>query len=301
MRIPCKTIAKTMKAHLSARVTNMHQRGIFPCLADVLVGNAVEQASYVAIKERNAHELGIDFKLYEFPASMEADAFENELNMIVQDSHTSAVIVQLPLPPLYKTERIYDIIPPYKEIEGHTGNSLFFFPLSLAVMTGLKYVFGGCHTDERSIVNMQADAPSFQSALKGKRIVIAGRGVTAGQPIARLFDSLGIPYQVTHSQTSQPQELYKQADIIISGVGKKIITPDIIKPGVVLLNVGLRKEGGSLKGDYDECEVKDVASYHTVTPGGIGPIDVLYLYKNVIDGASAHQDHKRQVGNDTVL
>ena len=88
-----------------------------------------------------------------------------------------------------------------------------------------------------------------------------------------------------NSQTPQPEEYYREADVIVPAVGKKILTPDMLKPGVILINVGVRKEEGKLKGDYDEKEVEPIAGSYTATPGGVGPLDVLYLYKNLVDAA----------------
>jgi methylenetetrahydrofolate dehydrogenase (NADP+) / methenyltetrahydrofolate cyclohydrolase len=115
---------------------------------------------------------------------------------------------------------------------------------------------------------------------------LVGRGLTGGLPIGKALSFLNIPFLNTNSQTTDPHEYYKDADIIISAVGKKIIKKEMLKPNVILLNVGLRKElDESLKGDYEEKEISDIASFYSTTPGGIGPIDVLYLYKNLIDAA----------------
>jgi 5,10-methylene-tetrahydrofolate dehydrogenase/methenyl tetrahydrofolate cyclohydrolase len=122
--------------------------------------------------------------------------------------------------------------------------------------------------------------------LEEKHIVIGGRGATSGAPIARYFDHLQIPYSTTNSQIEDADSIYRTADIIITGVGKKILTKMNIKAGVILLNFGLRQERvgerSVLKGDYDEDDISTTASLYTGTPGGLGPIDVTCMFANVV-------------------
>jgi len=94
------------------------------------------------------------------------------------------------------------------------------------------------------------------------------------------------------STTPEPEVYIKEADVVITAVGKKIIDPGLLKPGVVLINVGLRRENGKLRGDYEESEIRDIASLYTPTPGGIGPIDVLYLFRNLIEAARIQKKRK---------
>ena len=130
---------------------------------------------------------------------------------------------------------------------------------------------------------MEKDCSLFKSLLKHKKIVLIGRGITGGLPIGKTLSHFKINYLNTNSQTHEPDQYYKEADIIVSATGKKTINPENIKPGVVLITAGLRRIDGKLKGDYNEDEIKSIASAYTPTPGGIGPLDVLYLYKNLID------------------
>ena len=134
-----------------------------------------------------------------------------------------------------------------------------------------------------SVVNFAEDKTAFHQFLQGKNIVIAGRGITGGAPIAKALQDIGVSFTVVHTQTGNPNYIYKSADIIITATGSKIIGSSDIKKGVILLNVGLRKEDGKLRGDYDEREIAQIASFYTQTPGGLGPLDVLYLFKNVIE------------------
>lgn len=299
MKIPCRDIAQIIETSLIAEVQQLKQKNIQPKLVTFLLEPTPEQHSFVSIKEKVGERLGIQFQLVSPEHIPSLEEIKKQIQIIAEDSKTSGIIIQLPLPQHIPSKELYELIPSQKEIEGHVTNSHFQFPLSLAVLTGLKYVFKGLPmssstpigdldsrlrgNDTDLIVDFEKDKQIFKDMLQNKTIVIAGRGPTGGAPIAKAFDTLQIPYVITDSKTENADDIYKTADIIITATGKKIINKNNIKNGVVLLNVGLRKEDGILKGDYDEEEIKNLASFYTETPGGLGPLDVLYLYKNVID------------------
>lgn len=283
MKIPCQKIAHQLRTHLVERVEFLKKRGAIPHLATVLVGNRVEQRSFVKIKRRVAEELGIEFSFFEFDPAPSFNTFLSRIQTITGDKSVTGIIIQHPLPSSYSQDTLYKHIPLNKEIEGFRENSQFHFPLIHAVFSGLKYVIlqEQQYVNSTYLTNLRDDKEFFYTYLKTKKIVVAGRGSTGGKPIANYLDELSVSYEVTHSQRVNPL-IYKDADVIFTAVGEKILTPDLLKKGVVLLNVGLRKEGKQLRGDYDEDEVKDIASYFTQTPNGLGPLDVLYLYNNLV-------------------
>ena len=287
MLIPCKTIARILETSLASTVQSLKTENIHPKLVTILHGESPEQISFVTIKRRIAERLGIGFEFIHYPDIPPFETFLSELQLKVQASETTGVIIQHPLPQSYNKNTMYEAIPTKKEIEGHKNPSSYQFPLSLAVLTGIKYIYAYAlskrELDDQVIVDFEKDIPFFKQILAGKKIVISGRGGTGGKPIGECLSIMGIPFTTIHSQTSNPEELYAQADIIITATGKHIINSTMIKKDVILLNVGLRKEEGKLRGDYDEEEIKDTASFYTETPGGLGPLDVLYLYKNLLD------------------
>lgn len=254
-------------------------------LSVFLVGSAPEQLSFVKIKSAMAKALKIDFKLIHLTKTPNFIDFANLLKKEVLDPNVTGIIIQQPLPAQLSTDSIYDYIPLLKEIEGHKRKTEFIFPLGLAVMTLIKYIYYGKRKQDILFVNMKKDRVLFKNILKSKKIVIVGRGMTGGMPIGKTLGSLNINYISTNSTTVDPESYFKTADLIITATGKKVIEPEMLKPGVVLINTGVRKENGKLKGDYEESEIKDIASHYTPTPGGSGPIDVVYLYKNLIDAA----------------
>ncbi|KKP60718.1 MAG: Bifunctional protein FolD [Candidatus Roizmanbacteria bacterium GW2011_GWC2_34_23] len=254
-------------------------------LSVFLVGSAPEQLSFVKIKSEMAKALKINFKLIHLTRTPNFIDFANLLKKEVANKDVNGIIIQQPLPAQLSTDSIYDYIPLLKEIEGHKRKTEFIFPLGLAVMTIIKYVYYGKRKQDIDFVDMKKDRILFKNILKSKKIVIVGRGMTGGMPIGKTLGNLNINYISTNSTTVDPESYFKTADLIITSTGKKVIEPEMLKPGVVLINTGVRKENGKLKGDYEEKEIKDIASYYTPTPGGSGPIDVVYLYKNLIDAA----------------
>ena len=254
-------------------------------LSVFLVGSAPEQLSFVKIKSEMAKALKIDFKLIHLTKTPNFIDFANLLKKEVFNKDVTGIIIQQPLPAQLSTDSIYDYIPLLKEIEGHRKKTEFIFPLGLAVMTIIKYIYDGKRKQDIVFVDMKKDRILFKNILKNKKVVIVGRGMTGGKPIGKTLGNLNVNYISINSTTVDPESYFKTADLIITATGKKIIGPEMLKPGVVLINTGVRKENGKLKGDYEEKDIKDIASYYTPTPGGSGPIDVVYLYKNLIDAA----------------
>ena len=120
-----------------------------------------------------------------------------------------------------------------------------------------------------------------------KDVVLAGKGVTAGKPIINFFARKAVTTTIVDSKTANGDEIFKNADIIISSVGKKILSSNNIKKGVILIGVGMHVVDGKLKGDYDENEIENIASFYSPTPGGVGPVNVTMLMKNLVEATEA--------------
>jgi methylenetetrahydrofolate dehydrogenase (NADP+)/methenyltetrahydrofolate cyclohydrolase len=291
MKIPGKLIASELQKELKKEVMKLKKKGKKIKLVDILVGNAPDQVSFVKIKQKVAKKLGIGFEFLHLKETPSFEDFAHILKQYSADPSVTGIIVQQPLPFQLQTDSLYNYIPLSKEIEGHREKSEFSYPLGLAVLTALKYVFKSSMKAQSLLVDLSKDAEFFRKHLRNKKIVIIGRGVTGGKPIGQVFNKMRIDYICIASQTFEPEQYIKNADIIVTAVGKKVINPEDLKEGVILLNVGLRREKDNLKGDYEENEVKKIAGVYSPTPGGIGPIDVTYLYKNLIDAVKLH--HKK--------
>lgn len=282
MELPGKKIASVIEKELKKEVKKQKKR---IKLSVFIVGDAPEQLSFVRIKAKIAKQLGIQFETIHLKEVPSFEVFMHKIKEKTSDPTVNGIIIQQPLPAQLQTDSIYDYIPLEKEIEGHKRKTPFTPPIGLAILTALKYIYAETRLNSQMMVTLKGNRDLFGRKLKSKRVVIIGRGITGGLPIGKTLTDVKVNYIGINSQTPEPAQYIKEADIIITAVGKKVITPENIKEGAVLLNVGLRKENGSLKGDYDEKEVKSIASWYSPTPGGIGPIDVLYLFSNLIQAA----------------
>lgn len=291
MLIPCKDIALELEKRLKIEVSQLKANSIIPKLVTILIGTAPDQLSFVKIKSQVAQKIGVEFELVHIEKVPAYRDFLKIVSKKASDVETSGIIIQQPMPENFFTDEVYDLIPKIKEIESFRHDSTFHFPLSLAVLTGFKYCILKINNNKdainKSIVDFENDKKLFFEFLKDKQIIIAGKGITGGKPIAKTLKEIGVAYQVADSKTENADKLYQDSDIIITATGKNILNRLNIKKGVMLLNVGLRKENHKLKGDYDEESVSELASFYTKTPGGLGPLDVLYLFKNVIEAAKS--------------
>lgn len=306
MVIEGKKIAHSIEKVIVSEIKNLNLKTPLK-LTVFLVGKGDDQLHYIKIKKKTAKRLGIQFELIHIKKTPKFENFARTLKEKSTDKKTTGVVIQHPLPARLQTDTLYNFIPEEKEIEGHHKKSLFYPPIGLAVLTVLKYVYLKKiyqnkaietkdilirpHLKEKFLKKqlktklIPSDKFFFKETFKNKRIVLVGRGPTGGKPIGKTLTLFKINYINLNSTTPNPEKYYKEADIIITAVGKKVINPDDLKPGVILINVGLRKENNQLKGDYEENEIKETALYYTPTPGGVGPIDIAYLYKNLLEAA----------------
>jgi methylenetetrahydrofolate dehydrogenase (NADP+)/methenyltetrahydrofolate cyclohydrolase len=205
-------------------------------------------------------------------------------------------------------------VDPKKDVDGFHPNSKFQPPIALAVLRILKEIYWKKSEarNPKSETNSNNQNPKFKNRflsfehsnfdivssfdirisnfiawLSSKKIIVIGKGETGGRPIIQLFKQMGIEPTVIDSKTSDPEQFTKKADIIISAVGKPgVIKPEMIKKNSILISIGLSNgKDGKLHGDYDEEEIKNIASFYTPTPGGVGPLNVAMLLENLIQAA----------------
>ena len=271
-------IGALLKKELKAR-----KRKKSPKLTTFLIGESADQLSFVRIKSKVAKKLGIRFEFIHFKNTPSFEDFAHKIKETSLNPDITSIIIQQPLPAQLSTDSVYDYISDIKEIEAHKRKTPYLPPIGLAVLTLLKYVFGNQKIDKNLLVDLLKDKKFFKKIFRNKKVVVVGRGITGGKPVGKTLTEAKINYIGINSQTPEADTYLKEADVIITAVGKKVIHPQSLKNGVVLINIGLRKEQGKLKGDYDEKEIKDIASFYTPTPGGLGPVDVIYLYKNLLE------------------
>jgi len=245
-----------------------------PIFTDVLVGDDPASTQYVRMKASVAEKVGIHFHNANFPASITTEDLIKEIKILNEIPKMCGIIIQLPLPEHIDRQMVLDSIDPKLDVDclGRMAGEKFYnnydekndlgFPTALACLALLD---------------------SLNLDLQDKKIVVLGRGVLVGKPVVALLKFKKLSPVVIASQTPNKEDLTKQADIIISGMGKgKYITRNIIKSGVILIDAGSSELDGSIIGDVDLESVKDIARYVSPVPGGVGPVTVAMLLKNVL-------------------
>ena len=242
-----------------------------PLFCDVLVGDDTVSAQYVRMKAKNAESVGIKFRSANFPASITTTELIQEIENLNRVPHMCGIIVQLPLPEHIDKQVVLDAILPTLDVDclGTVASEKFYnnenptgFPTALACMRVLDEV---------------------ETNLEGKNIVVLGRGTLVGKPVAHLIQAKNLSVTVVNSKTENADEIMKNADVIISGIGKgKFITGDKIKEGAVIIDAGTSEDNGGVVGDVDLDSVMLVVSHVSPTPGGVGPVTVAMLLKNVL-------------------
>lgn len=276
MKIDGKAIALEMYENLKLRVKRLNDKGLTPHLVVILVGNDPASKVYVGQKEKWGIYIDAKITILHY----DQDITEEKLTKIVQDisndPYVHGLIIQRPLPEHINRDKIISIINPEKDIDGFHPDSPYDVPVALAVMKVLNFIW--------SSIKEQV---SFNEWLNSKKLVVIGRGETAGGPIIRLLRKNHIQPEIISSKTENRKELINNADIVVSAVGRpNIIQADQIKEKAIVIGVGLfRGNDDKLHGDYDPDQISQKASYYTQATGGVGPINVAFLLQNLVEAA----------------
>lgn len=245
-----------------------------PVFCDVLVGDDPVSVQYVTMKAKTAEKVGIHFHKANFPKSISTEDLVKEVKKLNAIKNMCGIIVQLPLPVHLDRQAVLDSIDPHLDVDclGTVASGKFY--KNYDEKTDLGYP---------TALASLALLDSLNLDLAQKNIVVLGQGLLVGKPVANLLRSRNITPVIITSKTENKEDLIKQADIIISGIGKgKHITESMIKSGVVLIDAGTSESGSGIVGDVDLESVKDVAGYVSPVPGGVGPVTVAMLLANVL-------------------
>jgi len=281
MIIDGKTLANTILETLKQTVSTLQTRGITPTMAVILVGDDPGSASYVRQKEKAAARIGAQLQISNYQFQIDKKTVQKKINALNNDPSIHGIIIQRPLPPHLQDDTLLNNIIPTKDVDGFVPGTLYTVPVASAVVKILNLIYHHKNIHDEN----------FDQWLQKKSIVIMGRGETAGKPIAHQLQMSNDKCQIITSQTPEETKTaaLKHADIIISCVGKSVIHNNQIKQGVILISVGIwRDSEGKLHGDYEEEDIKHTASFYTLTPGGVGPINVACLMENLVTAASPH-------------
>ncbi len=278
MEINGRELQAKLLDDLTKEILNLHGNGITPCIGIVTLGPEDSWEAYVSQKLKLAKKLGIKAKFINLrpKTTDEVIAVVEELN---NDNTIDGLIVQRPFPIEIDTEKVIKSISKDKDIDGFLDNSIFEVPAWLAVKHVLNHI---------ARLLKFTDLPSM---LSNQSIVVVGKGGTAGLPVIEGLSKMGFVPNIMDSKTDNRQELFKNADIIISATGKKNVVPvEILKEKSILIGIGIHGEDGKLVGDFDQEKAKNRKIYYTPTPGGIGPINLAFLFKNLVTATKNHHE-----------
>lgn len=284
MKIDGKLISSEIKERLKKDVISLRQKGILPHLTVILIGNDPASLVYVNQKQKVAEEIGVKFSLFKEvgPRRPSGSDLIEKVNKLNSKKSVHGIIIQRPVPIDIEKDELDQMVVPAKDVDGFHPQSPFYPPVALAVLKILEWVEKDCCNNPNSPLKQNYCQP-FNSWLKEKKILIIGRGETAGRPIAETLKKKEAAFTVANSQTTNLKDLCLNSDIIISCVGKSnIVRHDMITNRTVLIGVGLHPEKGKLYTDYNQEEIESRTAYFTPVPGGVGPVNVACLFENLV-------------------
>ena len=274
-----KAIADQVQAEVAAQAADLRERtGVVPRLVAILVGDDPASASYVRGKKRACEKAGLKSTVHTLPAT----TTEQELLALVQECNTTqdihGILVQLPLPKQIRTQRVLDAVSPLKDVDA-------FHPENVGRIVQGRPRFLPCtpHGIQRLLFESNTETG-------GAEVVVLGRSEIVGKPMALMLMQKGAGADATvtvcHSRTRDLPEVTRRADILIAAIGSpQFVTVDMVKPGAVVIDVGINRVGDKLVGDVDFEAVRHVASAITPVPGGVGKMTIAMLLANTLKAA----------------
>jgi methylenetetrahydrofolate dehydrogenase (NADP+)/methenyltetrahydrofolate cyclohydrolase len=274
-RIDGIALSHKLRADVSSRAAALKAKGITPGLAVILVGENPASQVYVRNKVKACQESGLHSLLEKYSEDMSEKALLERIESLNQDPSIHGILVQLPLPQHIDAQRVIEAISPNKDVDG------FHIASAGALMTGMPG-FWPC-----TPYGCMKMLESIAYDLKGKHAVVIGRSNIVGKPMAMMLLQKNATVTICHSATPDLKAMTLLADVIVAAVGKRnVLTADMVKPGAVVLDVGMnRNDEGKLCGDVDFEGVEKVASYITPVPGGVGPMTITMLLVNTLEAA----------------
>jgi methylenetetrahydrofolate dehydrogenase (NADP+)/methenyltetrahydrofolate cyclohydrolase len=270
-----KTISTAVKAEIRTETEQLAMQGIVPGLAVVLVGADPASQVYVRNKEKACAELGFYSEKHLLPADITQAELLDKIRALNADDRIHGILVQLPLPDHLDARQVMEMIAPEKDVDG-------FHPMNSGGLIAGTHCFAPC--TPAGVMELLYRS-GFDPA--GKHCVVLGRSAIVGKPMALLLLLADATVTVCHSKTSDVAAICRQADLIITSVGKAgFLTGDMVKPGATVIDVGINRDAdGKLCGDADFASVSAVAGAVTPVPGGVGPMTIAMLMKNTLTAA----------------
>jgi len=284
-----KTLARQIQDELRVQVAEqIENSAITPKLAAVLVGEDPASQVYVRNKQQACDRVGIESQLVHLPADVSQDDLQALVAKLNRDDSVHGILVQLPLPRHLSTTRILDAIHPLKDVDA-------FHPENVGRLAQGRPRFLPC--TPHGVLQV---LHRHNISVAGKHVVILGRSDIVGRPLSLLLgakdshlgpDACNATVTVCHSQTPDLAHYTRSADILVAAIGRpKFVTRDMVRPGAVVVDVGINRIETGLVGDVDFGPVAEIASHITPVPGGIGPLTVTMLLHNTLHAAKLLQE-----------
>ncbi|MCH6580393.1 MAG: bifunctional methylenetetrahydrofolate dehydrogenase/methenyltetrahydrofolate cyclohydrolase FolD [Nitrospinae bacterium] len=268
-----KKVSAEIKEQVAAETGRLQQQtGKVPGLAVVLVGEDPASAVYVKNKNKTCETMGFQ----SFSHTLPADTEEKELLKLIAELNANpevnGILVQLPLPAHINAPKVLEAVDPKKDVDG-------FHPVNVGILTS-----GGNGPAPCTPAGIIAMLDFYKIGIEGKHAVVLGRSNIVGKPIASLLLKRHATVTICHSRTRDLPAVARSADILVAAIGKpRFVTPDMVKEGAVVIDVGINRVDGKLVGDVDFEKVVEKAAFITPVPGGVGPMTIAMLMKNTLN------------------
>ena len=269
-----KAMSEELRAEIARKVAALKERGVTPGLAVILVGDDPASQIYVRNKGIGCEKTGMHSVTIRMPEDTTQQALEDQIRTLNADPAIHGILVQLPLPPHLDEAAALAAIAPEKDVDGfHVQNAG-------RLLCGLPGVVACTPKGAMEMIRRTG------VSLSGKEAVVVGRSNIVGKPMAMLLLQANCTVTMCHSRTADLASHTRRADILVAAVGKPgFITADMVKPGAIVIDVGINRVDGRVVGDVDFEHVKDVAGWITPVPGGVGRMTITMLLQNTLEAA----------------
>jgi methylenetetrahydrofolate dehydrogenase (NADP+)/methenyltetrahydrofolate cyclohydrolase len=271
-------VSNHIKNGLKNEISELRTKGVIPCLATILIGSDPPSLVYINNKQKAANSIGIrtlDYRLHTTISQTELIRLIEKLNL---DSAVHGILIQLPLPDHLDKHKVINMVDPKKDVDG------------------LTFINSGLLLNDKT--NLIPCTPLgimelfrfYEIQLDGANVLIINRSNLVGKPLASLLLSKNSTVTISHSHTNNLKFFSQNADIVITAVGNRdsfVLTPDMVKNGATIIDVGTNRVDGKLCGDVEFERVREKASYITPVPGGVGPMTICMLLRNTIEASKS--------------
>jgi methylenetetrahydrofolate dehydrogenase (NADP+) / methenyltetrahydrofolate cyclohydrolase len=270
------SVAAGIQELVKVQVESLARKGVKPCLCTILVGENPSSITYINKKQKAAHDVGISTKDLRFNETLSQEELLQVISGLNSDSNVHGVLVQLPLPKHIDQNVIINKLYPLKDVDGLTPFN------SGMLMKGKPAITPCTPTGILELLDF------YKINVVGMDVLIINRSSLVGKPLACLLLERGSTVTVCHSKSKKMEEKLNRSEMIISAVGNRehfTLSGDMVKPGAVIIDVGISRFKGKICGDVDFDSVRTKASWITPVPGGVGPMTVAILLRNTVSAA----------------